>query len=247
MNPRILGLLICWTAYSQTEVTPRFEVDSIKPTSSALLSGPSGIKTGHGRLTATNVTLKRCIMGAFGLGPHQISGGPPWLDSDRFEIVAKAEQPVDDDAALMAMLRTLLAERFKLGIHHETRTVSALVLEVAKGGPKLEKSEDGASSVTTGSGTSITARAMTMPRLAEVLSRQTDLPVVDGTGLQGSFNLKLLWRPERARPTVTGVDEAMERPALFDALQQQLGLRLESRKMPMDILVIDHAEKPSEN
>jgi uncharacterized protein (TIGR03435 family) len=80
----------------------------------------------------TNVTLKRCIMGACGVGPNQIFGGPQRLDSDHYEIVAKAEQPVDDDGVLMAMLQTLLAERFKLVIHRETKAVQALVLEVAK-------------------------------------------------------------------------------------------------------------------
>ena len=169
------------------------------------------------------------------------------MGSDRFEIAAKAEQPVDDDSALMAMLRILLADRFKLAFHQEIRAVSALVLEVARNGPRLEKAEDGSGSVTTGSGTSIQAKSITMRRLAEILSRQTDLPVVDATGLEGSFNLKVFWRPDHARPTVTGVDEAMERPTLFDALQQQLGLRLEARKMPVEILVIDHIEKPSEN
>jgi uncharacterized protein (TIGR03435 family) len=239
----ILAIIAAGMAYSQ----PSFEVASIKPAPAAQLNGSSGIFSGHGRIDAHNVTLRRCIMGAFGIGPHQLSGGPPWLDSDRFEILAKAEQPVDDDSELMAMLRTLLAERFQLTVHRETRTVSALVLEVARNGPRLEKAQHGSSAVTTGSGTSIQAKSITMRRFAEVLSRQTELPVVDATGLEGSFNLKLFWRPERARPTVTGVDEAMERPTLFDALPQQLGLRLESRKMPMEILVIDRAEKPTEN
>ena len=238
----ILAIFAAGMAYGQS-----FEVASIKPAPSAQLNGPSGINSGHGRIDAHNVTLKRCIMGAFGIGPNQIAGGPLWLDSDRFQITAKAERPEEDDGVLMAMLQTLLKDRFQLTVHQETRTVSALVLEVAKGGPKLEKAEEGSGAVTTGSGTSLQAKAITMRRLAEVLSRQTDLPVVDGTGLEGSFNVKVFWRPERARPTVTGVDDAMERPTLFDALQQQLGLRLESRKMPINILVIDRAEKPSEN
>jgi len=97
-----------------------------------------GIKTGHGRLNAENVTLKGCIMSAYGVGPHQVSGGPDWLGSDRFEISAKADKPTNDDAVLMTMLQDLLAERFKLVFHRETRTLRAFVLEVAKSGPKLE-------------------------------------------------------------------------------------------------------------
>ena len=120
--------------------------------------------------------------------------------------------------------------------------MAALVLEVAKNGPKLEPVEDSAGSTQNGRGL-IEAKVITMTRFAEVLSRQTDVPVVDRTGLEGSFNLKSSFRPENARAT----DEAMDRPALVDAVQQQLGLRLESRKMPIEVLVIDHAEKPSEN
>ncbi len=185
-------------------------------------------------------------MGAYGLGPHQISGGPLWLDSDRFEIAAKSEDPNDGDEVLMTMLRALMAERFKLSVHRETRTVRALVLEVAKSGPKLEKADRGEATTRSFHG-AIDATMITMTRFAEVLSRATELPVVDRTGLTGAFNLKLRWRPESPWPTVTGVDEAMERPPLSTALEQQLGLHLESRKVPMEILVIDHAEKPSDN
>jgi uncharacterized protein (TIGR03435 family) len=233
----IAGLVLL---IGQDDTVPRFEVASVKPANSGRPGG--GIVSGHGRITVSSETLKRCIMGAYGVGPNLIAGGPSWLDSDRFEIVAMSGRGEDGDQALMAMLRTLLAERFKLAVHRETRTMAALVLEVAKNGPKLDPAEGGSSSTQNGRGV-IEARAITMTRFAEVLSRQTDVPVVDNTGLKGWFNLKLLWRPESARPT----DEAMERPSLSDAVQQQLGLRLESRKMPIEVLVIDHAEKPSEN
>jgi uncharacterized protein (TIGR03435 family) len=117
----------------------QFEVASIKP-SSAATGSTSGIKTGHGRLDAHNVTLKRCIIGAYGVGPHQISGGPAWFGSEHF---AKADQPIDDDASLMLMLRKLLEERFHLVLHHATKQMPALVLEVAKNGPKMERSAAG--------------------------------------------------------------------------------------------------------
>lgn len=233
-------LLLSFFLCCQNADVPRFEVASIKPSNPDQLNAPSGIRTGHGRIAGNNVTLKRCIMGAYGLGPHLIAGGPDWLDSDRFEIVAKSEQPDDGDAELMQMLRTLMAERFKLAVHRETRTMPALSLEVAKNGPKLEKTGDGAAATRNGRGL-IDARVITMGRFAEVLSRQMDLPVVDTTGLKGAFNLKLEWAPESAR------DAMDSRPSLFTALQQQLGLRLRSRKMPIEILVIDHAEKPLEN
>jgi uncharacterized protein (TIGR03435 family) len=229
--------LIC---FGQDNAVPRFEVASVKPANAGRPGG--GIVTGHGRITVSSETLKRCIMGAYGVGPNLIVGGPAWLDSDRFEIVATSGRGEDGNQELMVMLRTLLAERFTLAVHRETRSMAALVLGVAKSGSKLERAEDGAGSTQNGRGL-IEARVISMTRFAEVLSRQTDVPVVDRTGLAGVFNLRLSWRPENARAT----DEAMERPALVDAVQQQLGLRLEARKMPIEVLVIDHAEKPSEN
>jgi uncharacterized protein (TIGR03435 family) len=230
-------LMICVTGavYGQPAAPPQFEVASVKPSSDPS-NAQSGGKTGKGRVNMINMTLKRCIMGAYGLGPNQIVGGPDWLDADRFEIVAKAEQPVDDDA-LMTMLQTLLAERFKLAVHRDTRTVPAFVLEVVNNRPKLEKAEAGESSTQNGRGL-IAAKASTMAHFAEVLSRQMDRPVVNQTGLDGVFNLKLQWTPD-----VTAANGV----SIFTAIQEQLGLRLRSQKAPVEVLVIDHAEKPSEN
>jgi uncharacterized protein (TIGR03435 family) len=242
----IVSLAICVPAaiYGQSTVAQRFEVASVRP-SAADPNSPSGIKTGHGRLDAVNVTLKRCIMGAYGVGPHQIIGGPDWLESGRFAIAAKAEQPIDDDAALMAMLQDLLAERFKLALHRETRTIRAFVLEVAKKGPKVEKAEAGeavTNTSTSNSGVIIEARHTDMEAFARILSRKMDLPVVNHTGLEGVFNLKLQWTPESAKPM-----GGAEGPSIFTAIQEQLGLRLRSQKTPVEVLAIDHAERPSEN
>src|SRR5579864_5252123 len=167
----VASLAVCVSValYGQSNPTQQFEVASVRPSSAD--QSNSGGKTGHGSVRMTNVTLKRCIMGAYGVGPNQIVGGPAWLDSDRYEIVAKAEQPVDDDGILMAMLQTLLAERFKLAIHRETRPVQAFVLEVAKSGPKLEKAEEGESTTNSSRGV-VDARTTTMDRFAKVLSRQ---------------------------------------------------------------------------
>jgi uncharacterized protein (TIGR03435 family) len=243
-----LLVIVSATVYAQPAATPRFEVASVRPSRADQSNGPSGGHSTRGRLAMNNVTLKRCIMGAYGIGPNQILGGPPWLDSDHYEIIAKADQPVDDDAILMAMLQTLLAERFKLAIHRETKTIQALVLEVARNGPKLEKADGGESTTNSGRGR-IDARNTTMDRFAEVLSRQMDLPVVNRTGLEGAFNLKLEWTPESVKPVKLGADgAAMEGGvSIFKAIQEQIGLRLQSRKAPIEMLVIDHAERPSEN
>ena len=234
-------------AFAQSALSQQFEVASVKPAGADQTMGSSGITTGHGRVTANNVTLKRCIMGAWGVGPNQISGGPAWLDSDRFEIAARAGQPVEDEIVLNTMLQNLLAERFKLVVHRETRAVQALVLEAAKTGPRLEKTEAGEASTNSSRGR-IDARKSTMDHFADVLSRQMDLPVIDQTGLESVFNLKLEWTPESLKPAGPGAAGPMtEQPSIFTAIQEQLGLRLRSQKTPVEMLVIDHAERPSEN
>ena len=249
---RTILLLLCFGSLArltaqQSSVAHTFEVASIK-LSTADPHTSSGIKTGHGRIDARNVTLKRCIIGAYGVGPHQIIGGPDWLDSDHYDILAKADHPTDDDAELTLMLRSLLTERFKLALHHETRMLPAFVLEVAKNGPKLEKATGGESSTNTNgsnSGISIAARNTSMDLLAKVLAREMDYPVVDQTGLPGIFNFTLHWTPERLKP----VDSAStDDVSIFTAVQEQLGLHLRSQKAPVDVLIIDHVERaPTEN
>ena len=215
----------------------RFEAASIKPTPSDQWNGTSGGASRNGRFSMRNRTLKRYLMGAYGLGPNQIAGAPEWLDSERFDIEATAGLSASD-SEMMLMLQTLLAERCKLASHRETRAVGAYALVAAKGGPKPEKAQDGESSTNNSRGF-IDARVITMPRFAEVLSRQLDYPVVDQTGLQGSFNVKLEWSPGPVAATDS-------KPSIFTAIQQ-LGLRLQARKLPVEVLVIDHVERPTEN
>ena len=219
----------------------KFDVASVRP-SKADSTASSGIYSGHGRIDARNVTLRRCILGAYGVGPHQIAGGPDWVDTDRFEIQAKSEQPINDDDVLMVMLRDVLADRFKLVVHRETRNIPALVIEVVKKGPKLEKSEGGEASTNSSSnqhGSSLDARNTDMDSFARILSRSMELPVINRTGLEGVFNIKLQWSRE-------GVRQA-DGPTIFTAIQEQLGLRLRSEKAPVEMIVVDHAERPSEN
>ena len=243
---RVVASLALWVSagvYGQSAAGPQFEVASVKPSTADPSS--SGMSTGNGRLTAINVTLKRCIMGAYGVGPNQVFGGPDWLDSDRFEIVAKAEQPVGDHI-LMTMLQTLLADRFKLALHREAKPIEAYVLEVTKNGPKLKKGDGGGAKTSNGRG-DIVATNATMDRFAEILSRQMDLPVVNQTGLDGVFNLRLQWTPESARPGQLSKDVVIEGPSIFTAIQEQLGLRLHTEKVPIEVLMVDHAEKPTDN
>jgi uncharacterized protein (TIGR03435 family) len=238
-----LAVCVSGVAYAQSVPAPQFEVAAIKPSTAD--PGSSGINTGNGRMNALNVTLKRCIMGAYSVGPNQIFGGPDWLDSDRWEIIAKAEQPVGDHA-LMTVLQSLLADRFKLALHRQSKPIEVYVLEVAKNGPKLEKGDGQGAKTSNGRGDIVAANA-TMDRFAEILSRQMDLPVVNHTGLEGVFNLKLQWTPESARPANPVAGAAIEGPSIFTAIQEQLGLRLHAQKEPVEVLVIAHVERPSEN
>jgi uncharacterized protein (TIGR03435 family) len=236
---------VCISAavYAQSPVGQQFEVASIKPSNADQRS--SGIHSGDGRMDAQNVTVKRCIIGAYGVGPNQILGGPDWLESDRFDIKAKAEQPVGDDI-LMAMLQTLLAERFKLSIHREAKPQKAYVLEVTNKAPKLEKGKGRGASTNNGRG-HIVATNATMDRFAQILSRQMDRPVVNHTGLEGAFDVTLQWSVESGGPAKPAEGAVIEGPSIFTAIQEQLGLRLRVRKVPVEVIVIDHVEKPSEN
>jgi uncharacterized protein (TIGR03435 family) len=239
------GLLIVISAYGQSPSAPQFEVASVRPSPPGNVNGGSGGHSGKGRLAMNNVTLKRCIIGAYGIGPNEIAGGPDWLDTDHFDIAAKAEKPVGD-SELMLMLRELLSQRFKLTLHRETRSSRVYVMELGKNGPKLVKSAAGESSTLNGRG-SIVAKATTMKSFASILSRQMDYPVVNQTGLDGSFDLKLEWTPESTSTGGPNRDSTDRGPSIFTAIQEQLGLRLRSEKAPVEVLVIDHAEKPTEN
>lgn len=221
---------------------PRFEVASIRPASEAeQASGSSGVTTGKGRLNAQNVTLRRCIIGAYEVGPNQVVGGPAWLDSARWDIQAKSEAPTDDDVLMMKQFQTLLAERFQLVVRRDTREMRAYILDAAKNGPKLQKSAPGGEFNTNGSHGRIEGTAATLPHLAERLARVLDLPVVDRTGIEGEFDYKLRWTPEGDK---VGPDSP---PGIFTAVQEQLGLKLTGGRAPVAVIVIERAAMPSEN
>jgi uncharacterized protein (TIGR03435 family) len=193
------------------------------------------------------VTLKRCVRGAYGVEEPRILGGPKWIDEARYDIEAKAAGPAGD-RELMVMLQSLLAERFKLAFHRETRALPGYALVVGKGGLKAKPSDPDADSRTSSSRVSIEAAGCTMAHLALKLSEILHLPVADFTAVPGGFDFKLEWTVDdmQATPPAAAPDPASG-PSIFAALQGQLGLRLESRKVPAEVLVIDHAEKPSEN
>jgi bla regulator protein blaR1 len=230
------------------EKKPVFEAASIKPPDPNY-SG-SGWNTSTGRITVRNMTLRQLVMLAYDVKDYQVSGGPKWLDDDRYTIVAKLEdagQPAprgkENDARLRLAMQSLLADRFRMAMHTESREMSAYALVVARNGFKLQKSEAaGGSSSSWGShsghGTA-TFKGASMERLAYHLASMLDRPVVDRTGVQGVFDFSLQWSADDA------VDPSG--PSIFTAIQEQLGLKLEGQKVPMEIIAIDHAEKPDAN
>jgi len=239
----IIGVLLLPLSASAVQNPPSaFEVISVKPSNADPNS--SGIDTRNGRIHGYNVTLKRCIMGAYGVGPNQVVGGPEWLDSDRFEINAKVEENVGG-RSLDTMFQTLLVERFKLVIHREMKPTDAYVLELRDNRPKLEKGNGQGATTDNGRG-HIVATNASMDRFAEILSRQMDRPVLNRTGLDGVFNVNLLWTADN-RSARADDNAANQPPTIFTAIQEQLGLRLRAQKVPVEVIVIDYAEKPEPN
>ena len=234
-------------AFGQAVPAPPFEVASIKRSQDPL-GASSGITTSKGRISARNVTLKRCMRGAYAVEEPRILGGPKWLDDARYNIEAKAASPAGDSELAM-MLQSLLAERFKLAFHREQRALSGYALVLGKSGLKAKPSEPDAGSRTSSRWGVIEAAGCNMAHLALKLSEVLHLPVADFTAVPGEFDFKLEWTADdmRAPPPSAAAPDAVSGPSIFDALEEQLGLKLESRKVPAEVLVIDHAEKPSEN
>jgi uncharacterized protein (TIGR03435 family) len=226
MRLRIL-LLIAAVAIASAQTQPSFDAASVKAIDSVDTSS-------YSRHNEFMGSLQALIWFAYDVEDYRISGGPKWLTTDKFDIVYEPSGP---QAKLM--LRTLLAERFKLVVHTETRQMPVYALVVAKGGSKMEKADAPAGS---GGGPAMIQGTMEMSTLADnYLSSTLRRRVIDQTGLTGAYKLSLKWTPDDKPVTDNSP------PSLFTAIQEQLGLRLESTKGPVEIFVIDHAEKPSEN
>ncbi|HEY7392890.1 MAG TPA: TIGR03435 family protein, partial [Bryobacteraceae bacterium] len=228
-----------------------FDVASIKPSAPGT-PGLTDFLPGGG-FRATAVTLKRLVFEAYDVKPYQVPGGPPWTGSDRFDIRARPDRP-GTNQQVRERLRNLLADRFQLVIHRETKELPVYALVVAKNGSKFQESSDGRRMMRGAPGL-LSGQGVGMPQLAASLSGPAGRPVIDKTGLTGLYNFELKWTPDSPQvapgPLPPGVPPPPppdpNAPSLFTALPEQLGLRLESQKAPVEILVIDHAEKPSDN
>jgi uncharacterized protein (TIGR03435 family) len=225
-------------AISSALFAQSFEVASVKPDRSD--SGHTSVDTDGNLLRMTNITLQAAIVWAYRISAPQISG-PAWLALEKYDILAKTESGEPSPP----MLQALLAERFHLEVHRETKELPVYALIVAKNGPKLKKASLAKDDLRSSLG-HLTATGISMPRLAEFLARPRaglDRPVADQTGIDGVFDFTLDWTPDDS--TKKSADAP---PSIFVALQEQLGLKLEARKSPMPVLIVDRAEKtPVEN
>jgi uncharacterized protein (TIGR03435 family) len=218
-----------------------FEVASVKLN----VSGQSGshVSRHSGEVSLQNVSLREVIGMAYEIQDFGISG-PDWMASEKLDIVAKPPAAVGSDQ-LGKMLQALLAERFKLSVHREPKTVQAYALVVAKGGLKMKETEAGPSH-TSDSRRQLTAQKVSIKWLADWLSLRLSGPVVDQTETKGSFDFTLQWTPEGGANEKSADNPAG--PSIFSALQEQLGLRLQAQKLPVEVVVVDHVEKvPTEN
>ena len=176
-------------------------------------------------------------MNSYDLRDYQLSG-PDWMESELFDIVATMPRETNGDEVIR-MFKGLLADRFHLAMHREVKELPVYGLVVGKNGTKLKEVEFGPSGNDTSPG-KLSGRKSTMATLSNVLSRQLDRPVVDMTGLKGFYDYELAWSPDESANA--------DGPPLIVALQQQLGLKLEMRKAPVEILVIDKVDRnPTEN
>ena len=228
------------------ESLPSFEVASIKPFDRTGQAGHGSIAVSGSRLTITGYTLSALILYAYDMRNYQISGGPSWIASDGYTIAAKAEGEVAPATAeIRKMLQSLLAERFGLKLHRETKEVRLYLLVPAKTGQKLTQSTAQRATMHMGTGNLMMAKATTS-QMASLLSSVLGRPVLDQTGIEGEFDFTID-SPDINMGRMQQSQEELSGPSIFTAIQEQLGLKLEPSKGRIEILVIDSAVKPIDN
>jgi uncharacterized protein (TIGR03435 family) len=230
---------------------PKFDVASVKPNKSGEASLSLDVQPG-GRFIATNIPLKQLIRAAYTLQLHQIVGAPSWVDAERFDIKAVSSRDLTVDtpwtpggryAIVQLMVQALLADRFKMVGRVEERAAQgyALVVNRPGVGPKLTPAKvpcEATCGVQSGPGR-LSARGVPMPTLAEFLSQLTGRLVVDATGLAVNYDFDLRWTPDAQ------LQADSDSPSIFTALQEQAGLRLQSRRVQMNVLVIASIDRPT--
>jgi uncharacterized protein (TIGR03435 family) len=259
---------------AQQTTPPSFEVATVR-SSDPQKPLPPSLSFSPDRFDARNMTLQNLIAIAYHLtygADQQISGGPGWIRSEKFDIAAKEDETVKTQLHKLPpeqqgdenrrMIRDLLAERFGLKVHHETRDLPTYVLLVAKGGPKLRSAVLNPHLPANVPPTRINVMGKgfleghdaDIALLVQVISSQSEIggrTVIDKSGLTGKYDFTVKWAPDSTTDTLSSRAETNSQPeslpSFFTALQEQLGLRLASTKQPVDVVVVDSADKPSEN
>ena len=240
-----------WIAFAQEPAHPSFEVASVKPSDPS--DKPGFLHTDPGRMNLNGVTVKMLIQQAWAISGYRIYGGPSWLDSTRYNIEAKAPDGAGNLTLdqMRPMLQTLLTDRFHLAVRREEKDLPMYRLVVSKNGSKLRESVVSGEPQSRMSTGRITDEKADLNTLASQLGQQLGRFVSNQTGLKGVFNFKVQWTPDPGQnqggDSDTPPPAGVEGPSIFTALQEQLGLKLESSKGPVEVLVIDRAEKPDVN
>ncbi len=251
----ILLTLAVTVAFATAASAQTFEVASIRINRAGSAGGEGrtseSVQSAPGSLTMKNVTLLSCLKWAWGMRDFQISGGPDWLSTERYDISAKAGKP-SDDAELKLMLQALLSDRFRLGIRTEQKQLPVYALIVAVNSPRLKHAAGTEPAGMTPSDGALEFRNTSMAEFAEMLAKRplaVDRPVVDETGLAGGFDFSLKFANNGA--DLKGALEDIDRgtgQSIFTVVREQLGLKLESRKAALPALFVENAVKiPSAN
>ena len=285
----VFGLIASTSSWAQSQTQDKsansgalqYDVASIKrftPGGPPNLNGFHPFVETPDGLVVRTATVKMLILRAYGVDAYQISGGPDWLNSERYDIDAKFDgttadklQKLSPDERILArqhMLQTILAERFNLAIHRENKELQTYSLIVGKNGPKLQevKLEDAGPSkpkvgpapgridmTVGGTGGQVRGFASPLSNLTVMLTNYLHRPVIDKTGLTGKYDFTLRWTPDETQAQVSSSANGLPSAdptggaSLFTAIQEQFGLKLESAKGPIELIVIDHIERPSGN
>ena len=248
-----LTVLVSIPGFAQTEAPASFEAATIKLTDPAF----GGILVGFpgGAFSARGFTLRDLISFAYSMDNRQVIDIPKALEDTRYDILGKLPSCVQPNPNVARpMLQALLADRFQLKFRRDTREMPIYVVTVAKGGHKMKPRTEGDGGEPRRmlfNGPNVPGRDVSVAMLAEGLQKLVlDRPIVDKTGLTGNFDFELHWRPEPSQfggrgGQLAAVNE--DKPDIFTAMQEQLGLKLEPTKGPADVIVVERAEKPSEN
>jgi uncharacterized protein (TIGR03435 family) len=249
------GIFLASSVFAQAASTPpAFEVADIKPTDPANPMDKKGRMLPGGRIEVGGMTVKDFVVLAYGAQDNIVVGGPKWVETERFDLVAKAPTDVPMPT-LRLMVQTLLAERFKLAIHREDRPMPAYVLSVGKRAPKYHEGSGGQQTCRwQNPGDGLRRRECQNFTMAEFATQLPytggigiNLPVVDETGLKGAYDFQFeVGMPGGRNEGGNAPANADSGPTIFAALDQ-IGLKLEPRKMPVSVIVIDHVESPTKN